>query len=244
MYKEHPLFVSPPSDAILWRYMDFTRFVSLLEKQALFFARADKLGDPFEGALSRINVAMHPVLYKDEDPNLRATMAYFMKESRRFTLVNCWHESPHESAAMWRLYSGGAGSIAVRSDQDSLTGSLIGDDDVHVGRVAYVNYERHFIPEGNSFHPYLHKRRSFEHEREVRAVIQRFPTDGGKVDLSKDLCAVGKYQQVNVSTLVKQVVFSPYAQDWFGELVASVARRYGLEVPVGKSALAEPPTWG
>ena len=68
--------------------------------------------------------------------------------------------------------------------------------------------------------------------------------DGGKVGLSKDLCAVGKYQQVNVSTLVKQVVISPYAQDWFGELVASVARRYGLEVPVGESALAEPPTWG
>ena len=53
MYKEHEAFAPPPPDAVLWRYMDFTKFVSLLEKQALFFARADKLeDDPFEGYLA------------------------------------------------------------------------------------------------------------------------------------------------------------------------------------------------
>ena len=36
----------PPADAILWRYMDFTKFVALLEMKSLFFARADKLNDP------------------------------------------------------------------------------------------------------------------------------------------------------------------------------------------------------
>lgn len=47
----------PPSEAILWRYMDFTKFVSLLEKSALFFARADKLDDPFEGFIPTNNTA-------------------------------------------------------------------------------------------------------------------------------------------------------------------------------------------
>ena len=51
MYKEHRACNPPSSDAILWRYMDFTKYVSLLEKRALFFARADKLEDPFEGYL-------------------------------------------------------------------------------------------------------------------------------------------------------------------------------------------------
>ena len=50
MYTEHPTFSPPPDDAVLWRYMDFTKFVSFLDKSSLFFARADKLGDPFEGA--------------------------------------------------------------------------------------------------------------------------------------------------------------------------------------------------
>lgn len=61
MYEEHPVFNPPSDDAVLWRYMDFTKFVSLLEKSALFFARADKLGDPFEGAFSKINVALQPI---------------------------------------------------------------------------------------------------------------------------------------------------------------------------------------
>ena len=50
MYKEHPEFCRSTirSDAMLWRYMDFTKFVSLLDTaSALFFARADKLGRSF-----------------------------------------------------------------------------------------------------------------------------------------------------------------------------------------------------
>ena len=48
----------PPIETKLWRYMDFAKFVSLLESRALFFVRADKLDDPFEGALSEVNKAI------------------------------------------------------------------------------------------------------------------------------------------------------------------------------------------
>ena len=50
-YNLHPSSI-PKFDSVLWRYMDFTKFVSILDKRALFFSRADKLGDPFEGAWS------------------------------------------------------------------------------------------------------------------------------------------------------------------------------------------------
>jgi len=36
-------------ESIIWRFMDFTKFVSLLETNSLFFCRLDKLGDPFGG---------------------------------------------------------------------------------------------------------------------------------------------------------------------------------------------------
>ena len=36
MYKAHDSFETPPPDAGLWKYVDFTKFVSLLEKEALF----------------------------------------------------------------------------------------------------------------------------------------------------------------------------------------------------------------
>jgi hypothetical protein len=46
---EHPVFL-PPDDpgAQIWRYMDFTKFVSMLDNGGVFFCRADKLGDKFE----------------------------------------------------------------------------------------------------------------------------------------------------------------------------------------------------
>ena len=69
MYKEHPDFKTPPQEALLWRYLDFTKFVALLDASALFFVRADKLGDPFEGTLSPVNLALQPVLY----PNPQST---------------------------------------------------------------------------------------------------------------------------------------------------------------------------
>ncbi len=56
MYEENAFFNSPPMDAVLWKYLDFTKFVSLLDKNTLFFVRADKLGDPFEGSYSRMNI--------------------------------------------------------------------------------------------------------------------------------------------------------------------------------------------
>ena len=39
MYTEHEAFNPPPDDAVLWRYMDFTKFVSLLDRSALFFTK-------------------------------------------------------------------------------------------------------------------------------------------------------------------------------------------------------------
>ena len=38
MYAEHPSFHLPTNpSAKIWRYMDFTKFVSLLETNALYF---------------------------------------------------------------------------------------------------------------------------------------------------------------------------------------------------------------
>ena len=33
-------------------------------------------------------------------------------------------------------------------------------------------------PEGNTFYPYLHKRKGFEHEKEIRAIVQEIPPRG------------------------------------------------------------------
>ena len=244
MYQENGFFNSPPMDAVLWRYLDFTKFVSLMDKNALFFVRADKLGDPFEGSYSRMNIKVRPELYRDQIPeHALRQMADFIRESRRFTLVNCWHWSTYESAAMWTMYSRVSDGVAIKTDFKSLSESFTGEDKVFIGTVNYVDYNTAFIPENNIMSPYLHKRKSFEPEKEVRALTQEIPSRDGRSDMSRDLYAVGKYQPVDLSVLISDVVVAPFAEDWFLELVTSVATQYRLGAPVTRSSLSEEPVW-
>ena len=162
MYKEHHLFVPPPHDAALWRYVDFTKFVSLLDRRALFFPRADKLGDPFEGSLSRVNAAVHPVMYTTEwERKGKQETLNYMRESRRFVLINCWHWSSYESAAMWRLHSRERDGIAIRTNFESLKESFICDADIRIGKVGYVDYDSTCIEEDNLYGPVLEQKKEF-----------------------------------------------------------------------------------
>ena len=78
MNKSDNLFELPPAEAILWRYIDMTKFLSLLHSKALFFVRSDKLGDPFEGSFSRVNIDLRPHLYGfDVNPNAEKHFSNF-----------------------------------------------------------------------------------------------------------------------------------------------------------------------
>ena len=108
MYKEHPVFEKPENEDVkIWRYMDFTKFVSLLEKQALFFCRTDKLGDLFEGSYTKVNIERRSAIYKKKLDSLPAQLqpfrdvierepknySGFLKMLRKHVYVNCWHKN-------------------------------------------------------------------------------------------------------------------------------------------------------
>lgn len=44
-----------------------------------------------------------------------------------------------------------------------------------IGLVKYIDYDKDVFPLDNTFYPFTHKRKSFEHEREVRFLIQNLP---------------------------------------------------------------------
>jgi hypothetical protein len=51
MYEQHPVFVTPTNlDIPLWRYVDLPKFLSMLQHDALHFARSDSMEDKFEGS--------------------------------------------------------------------------------------------------------------------------------------------------------------------------------------------------
>jgi hypothetical protein len=63
---DHPIFITPPDPNVkIWRYMDFTKYVSMLVSGGLYFSRSDLLGDPFEASSSQANIALRPKVYED-----------------------------------------------------------------------------------------------------------------------------------------------------------------------------------
>lgn len=66
MYKKSPFFKSPESENVkIWRYLDFTKFISLLETNSLYFARADQFNDPFEGSYTKADVQNRNEKYRE-----------------------------------------------------------------------------------------------------------------------------------------------------------------------------------
>ena len=119
----------PPDTSALWRYMDLAKFLFLLRDRSIFFARADHLGDTWEGAKgAQSNKAIWdahymrffqeairnpPDGYKCEktDEEIQSEANRLLEQLQRggsielrTTYVSCWHENETESEALWRLY--------------------------------------------------------------------------------------------------------------------------------------------
>ena len=233
MYELHPLFAPPPQQATLWRYLDFAKFVSLLDSSALFFSRADQLGDPFEGVLPKANVQTLPDRYPADVASMILTGLPTMQQITRGHFVNCWHWSEFESDAMWKIYAQQSASVAVKTDFSSFSESFVDDQTVYIGKVTYIDYNANFAPEGNSMGPLLYKRNHFQHEQEVRAILSASPPIGHQEP--------GRTVMVDLHKLIHEVRVSPLAPAWVSDLVTSMVSRYGLQAPVGTSSLAENP---
>jgi hypothetical protein len=221
----------------LWRYMDFTKFVALISSANLFFCRADLFRDPFEGSYSKVSLSMRPEIYKDipGTESVLRQLSDFYKQVRGFTFINCWHANEYESAAMWDLYAKTNEAVAIETTYDKLQNIL--PDEAFLGCVKYIDYETDWLPEGNSFNPFMHKRKSFEHEREVRSVIQEIKGD------NTDAQPSGISVPIVLDEMISSIHVSPTAPDWFADLVTEVSAKYDLTIGVKRSDLYSDPVF-
>jgi hypothetical protein len=246
---DHACFVAPEDKNVkIWRYMEFTKFVSLLESKSLFLSRADKFEDKYEGSWSKANLnwlprRLVPDLSKiDPDSELVVSARELAEKMRAWTYVNCWHINERESAAMWKLYSRTDEAVAIQSTYLKLHHVL--PEDTYLGKVKYIDYDVQSMPEGNLFWPYVHKRLSFEHERELRIVSGDVPiTEKGGFDVNKVNEAPGKFVDVDLEILIENIYVSPTAPTWFFELVQSVVKRYEHSFKVSQSDIARAPVF-
>lgn len=167
-------------NAKLWRYMDFTKLVSMISTQELYFCRADRFRDKFEGKLfgyrlEDMRKSLEEVVGEHEvhgtgeritidssvinQAEMLTKQLYDIAENdRKKTFVNCWHLNEEESAAMWDLYLKSNEGIAIQTNFKRLKRSLHScEKDIYIGRVKYINHtkETNF---GNCLSPFLQKK--------------------------------------------------------------------------------------
>lgn len=94
------------------------------------------------------------------------------KSLRKCYAVSCWNMSDEESAALWQLYCSSQDGVVIQTTVGRLIRSLEKERrDIYIGEVKYINYVTDSIPINNALYPYLYKRISFQHERELRAIV-------------------------------------------------------------------------
>jgi len=165
-----------------------------------------------------------------------AHAAQLFQVSRNWVYINCWHMSEYESAAMWGVYAPHGLGVAVRSTYARLVSSLTVAETFHVGMVQYIDYSSSTFPDYNFLTPFLYKRRSFDFERELRAVIVRVPNSGTIDQATPPGLAV----DVDVPHLIEAVHVAPGQPTWFRDAVESVVEALGPKgIEVRQSRLDE-----
>lgn len=237
MYKYHPVFEDPKDPALkLWRYMDITRFLFLLDSASLYFCRASEFrsNDPFEGSFPKLE-------YEYFEKNYGGKFLHdIYNTSSKIFYVNCWHLSEYESIAMWKLYSESKKGIAIKTTVSNFKNSFDKTkEDIFAGKIQYIDYEndtyyskgKHQYSSGNMMTTYIHKRNIFEYEKEYRAIYSASnPQDVEGFNINVDL-----------TKLIEEVILAPYFPEWLFTLIEKITQNYLPSVQIRKSIFESKP---
>ena len=226
MYQKHEQLASIKNNITLWKYMDFSKFVNLLTTKSVWFNRIDNFEDIYEATYPHANKELRKIYYDTAIPQSVYDDIELCAKKRLY--VFCLHNSEFESAAMWNLYARESG-ICIKTNGKRLKAAFSPETKaIHITKINYIDYEKDFLPERNLFYLGTHKRKSFEHEKEVRCLYlgdNNSPVENG-FNISIDL-----------ETLIEEIYISPYAPIYLKQTVEYLIKIFALNIPVIQSPL-------
>lgn len=242
--------------------MPFSKFISLITYQALWYTKLKHFEDTFEGVMP------DPAkkYYEDEAPKWKKifppdvhdqidTMSEKnVEDGRELTIVNCWYLGESESRKMWETYAPGKDGVAIKSTIRKLASSFAPDPEFSlIGKVIYTDLETHKMTEyqaNQACERALLKKHDFVDEQEVRVIGLNMKCPGGiRMDgtpFDGTDCSGGNvnnfenpgiYLGVHLDLLIDEIVLSPQAEEWGYLLVNRIKELSKLRCKVTKSAL-------
>lgn len=221
----------------IWRYIDMTKFISLLVNEALYFACPNEFEDPFECHIPRhhleaIYKAGFPQIKVDQDNREElSVIAKVIKNTASKFGVSCWYKSKYQSDAMWKLYSA---SIAIESSVEHLKNSIRDQEtreNLKIGSVQYLDFEKAPFRERYKEQGLFMKRTAFAHEKELRAVIYLPKTKNGNL------------VKCCLNTLITRIHLSPLSKSFIKADVEALLRKFNIHKPVIQSDLLQEPVY-
>ena len=223
----------------IFRYMDFSKFIDIFENKHLSFCNLKYFEDEYEGQIP--------------DGYFKNWSCETKKEYKDFSnifscmlgaYVNCWNIAEDESYALWKIYTLPKTGIAIRSTVGNLRKSL-DNDNIKIYKVKYIKsfsnieekYEIPFYDLGrdetygyilNKRFGGVYKQEVYRYENEVRAVYLEF-SNKENINFNVDL-----------DILIDSIYISPFASDWFYELVNKIVERQDYLIskkPIHKSEI-------
>jgi hypothetical protein len=242
-------FCSQPKDtnAKIWRYMTFDKFLWLLEKKKLYFARLDRFEDPFEGKIFKKTIEKYIDQRIFIEPHSSSYNYLIDHANNSFiiqsltTFISCWNLSDIESMALWKIFSKEKNSICIQSTYATLCSLL--DNDVYLGVVSYEDANPEESIHENMISYLFRKRKFFQYENEVRAVIRKYNEyeqqildkrnyDGNslirnKVETSVHInLPINTQRSIDPHSLISKIIVNPESEDWFFEFVKETVIKY------------------
>jgi hypothetical protein len=208
----------------IWRYMDLSKFISLLEYEKLYCTRIDKFEDPFEGNWPIIDESVVLPQHMHHSKSMVRTTKIIMGDINKSRFVNCWYMDENESMAMWKIYSRQDEGIAIVSTFDKLRKSITDEREIFIGKVFYDKEKGSPGPFKVFYGSAFNKRPSFDFEKELRVVCDSLEhmikNEHNVVIGYKNVSGI--LIDVNLTDLIDEVVISPVAKSWFVDLIKDV----------------------
>lgn len=249
-------------DLCAWRYLTFSKFISLITYRALWFPKLNILRDQYEGSLpARTEAQMHQNNQKwkskftssEHQKQIDAWPSDNVNDGRELTIVNCWFIDTIESKRMWDEYVGSSEGVAIRSTIRKLATYVYAYPEwSHIGKVKYVDLQSYGMTtyKGSQAHEraFLKDKEKYSHEQEVRLTSMSIKSPGcagmdGKPLTKEDYTGKnmnnfenpGLYIGVELKKLMDSIVLAPNAPKWFELLVKRIVALSGLDCGVERS---------
>lgn len=236
---EHPCFPQPnEQNNKVWRYIDVSKLIDIISRKSLFLCRLDLLDDTHEGSFTKIHFETRQTEY--EKYGISHVIPTLEKSNKNFPksmFVNCWYFDNYESEAMWKLYCPDNKGVAIQTSYKKLVDSVSFDDYLYIGSIQYLDYETEWFPTGNIFYPVMHKRKAFQHEKEIRLVKTDYKY---WVDNSLEPPS-GVYIPWEIEKYSENIYVNPYAPIWYYEVIKDLLKTYNCKINIKWSTIKKLP---